>query len=301
MLSALGTIDALTLLSILVKTASYAATLLAAGSVLVAHGLARLSSRGRQALVRTAILAAMAAALFSILRLPLRAGFLMGGTLDGAMDPMVLGMVAESPLGTSIAVRIVGLMLICAIVRPGRIGPRLASVGAVLACVSFALRGHAYGAPGAIAGVLVSVHLLGLAFWIGALGPLLLAARREPSDRAGALAEEFGTKAIWIVGILVAAGTGTLALLGAATPSALATPYGQFFAIKLGLFAGILSLAAVHKFRLTPALSSGSPGSGDRLRRSILVETFLIALILGMTATLTALSSPPGLGAPSAS
>lgn len=294
MIAAAASADALTWLSIIVKAMTYAATLIATGGALVIVALKDLSQDGHAALRRSVVAAAVAAAVLSLLRLPLRAGFLMGGTLEGALDPMMLGMVAESPLGTSVALRLAGLALLLAILLPGRVGAWVAVFGAGLACVSFALRGHALGDPRLLLGTLVSVHTLGLAFWVGALAPLARAAQRETPALAGALADDFGTMALWIVGALVVAGAITLGLLGAARPAALATAYGQMFAVKLALFACVLWLAALNKLRLTPALRAAAPGAATRLRRSIVLEAGLIGLILVVTSALTTLSSPPG-------
>lgn len=293
MLNALAAADAVTWVSIVVKALAYAATLGAIGSVLVLAVLRDLSEGGRAALRRTASLSACAAALFTGLRLPLRASFLMGSTWDGAMDPMILGIVADSPLGTSIAVRLAGLALILCVLRRGRAGLWLACLGALLASVSFALRGHALGAPQALLGALISLHILCLAFWVGGFAPLMRAARCDPPALAGALAHAFGQKAIWAVGLLVLAGGITLVLFGAATPSVLFSPYGQMFAVKLVLFAGVLSLAAANKLSLTPALLASAPGAATHLRRSIGLEAILVTCILVTTATLTTVSAPP--------
>lgn len=296
MLAALTSADAVTWLSICVKTLAYAATLSAIGSVLVLVALRELSEHGRAALRLTAVASVLAAALFSALRLPVRASFLMGGSWDGATDPMILGMVADSPLGTSVALRLVGLALMLAVFWRARAGLVLAVMGACIASASFALRGHALGEPQIILGPLITLHILCLAFWVGGFAPLARAARLDPPERAGALAHEFGRHALWAVGLVVLAGGITLALLGAATPSALSSPYGQMFAVKLVLFAGVLALAAVNKLTLTPALLAGTPGAGARLRRSIGVEAALVAGILVTTAALTTLSAPPGSG-----
>ncbi|GGB43814.1 hypothetical protein GCM10011316_14720 [Roseibium aquae] len=293
MIAALASADALIWISIFVKTLAYATTLSAIGSVLVLVALRELSEHGRAALRLTAVASVLAAALFSALRLPVRASFLMGGTWDGATDPMILGMVADSPLGTSVALRLVGLALILAVLWRARAGLALALVGASIASASFALRGHALGEPQIILGALITLHILCLAFWVGAFAPMVRAARLDPPARAGALAHEFGRRALWAVGLVVLAGGFTLALLGAATPSALSSPYGQMFAVKLVLFAGVLALAAFNKLTLTPALSAGTPGTGARLRRSISVEAGLVAGILVVTAALTTLSAPP--------
>ena len=293
MLAALASADAVTWLSIFIKALAYAATLSAVGAVLVMASLRELSEGGRTSLSRTAALSAFAAAIFIALRLPLHASFLMGGTWHGAFDPIILGMVAKSPLGTSAALRISGLVLIPLVTWRKRVGLWLALLGALLASASFALRGHALGEPKMILGMLITLHILCLAFWIGAFAPLIRSTMFESSARVGILAHEFSSQALWVVGLLILAGGATLALLGAITPSVLSIPYGQIFAIKLILFAGVLLLAAGNKLLLTPALLASKPGANARLRRSICVEAALVVGILVTTAVLTTVSSPP--------
>jgi len=295
MLATLTSADALTWMSILVKALTYATTLVAAGSVLVACALRRLDAEMRRSLARIAVVSALAAAALSLLRFPVRASFLMGGSLDGALDPAILGMVADGPLGTSVTLRLIGLALILAILFPWRRAQWVAAAGAMVLAASFAFRGHALDEPRVLLGLLITVHILGLAFWIGAFAPLAQASARGEADIAGPLAQEFGAKALWVVGALVAAGALTLLLFGAATPTALATPYGQAFAVKLSLFAGVLSLAALNKMYLTRALLAATPGAGSRLRRSIGIEAALVGAILLTTAAVTTVTSPPGL------
>lgn len=301
MIATLASADVITWISILVKTLAYAATLVAAGSVLALISLRELTEDGRSALRRMAVIGALAAAVLSVLRIPLRASFLMGGSFDGAVDPMMLGIVAESPLGLSVIVRLIGLALVLALLIPVRGASGVALFGALLTCVSFALRGHALGDPRLLLGALITLHLAGLAFWLGAFAPLSRATRRETPAKAGALAHEFGTKALWVVAALVTAGAITLVLLGAAKPEALSSPYGQAFLIKLVLFAGVLGLAALNKVRLTPDLTAAVPGAARRLRRSIAVESVLVLAILVTTAALTTVTSPPSEQARSAS
>jgi putative copper resistance protein D len=65
--------------------------------------------------------------------------------------------------------------------------------------------------------------------------------------------------------------------------------------VKLALVAGLLSLAAFNKIRLTPRLSAGDTGAARSLERSIYAEMVLAALILLVTATITTLIGPPAL------
>ena len=301
MLSTVLDVGAVTGVEILVKTAAYAACLAAAGSALCRLALSRLDDGAARAMGRLAVAAALTAAALSALRIPVRASFLMGGTLSGALDPTILGMVVESPLGTSFQVRLAGLALICltALNRPA--GRVLAGLGAVLVCASFALRGHALEEPRPVLGILVSFHLLGLAFWVGIFAPLHRLAGRDPKA-AGALAAEFSAWAVRIVPALLAAGVALFVILTAGPITALGTPYGWFVAAKLVLLAPLLGLAAHNKLRLTPALEAGDRTAGPRLRRSIRVEALIVVAVLATTATLTTVSSPerPGDGAAAA-
>ena len=288
MFATLSSIDAAIWLSILVKAVAYATTVLAIGSVLILCLLRGLSADGQKMLRRIAVASAIAAAFFTALRLPLQASFLMGGTFEGALDPMILSLVVEGPLGSSVAVRLAGLALILPVIWR----PHFAILGALLAAISFALRGHVLGGPHLILGAFLCLHILALSFWVGAFAPLARSARVDPPAQAGALAQEFGVLALWAVAGLGVAGMGLLVLLGATTPDLLSTDYGQFIAVKLALFTGLLGLAALNKLDLTPALLDAKPGAGQSLRRSIGLETALVAGILLTTATLTTVSSP---------
>lgn len=292
MLSALATAEVVTWLSIVVKAVVYGATLVASGCVLVLLTLKGLPEPEIRSLRRLAGWSAVIAAVVSLLRLPLRASFLMGGTLEGAFEPMMLGMVSESPLGTAIALRILGLVLIFGIVLRGQYASWLATFGAFLAASSFAFRGHALEEPRILLGVLVTLHMVGLAYWFGGLAPLYRAAADPDPAVAGRLALEFGRKALWIVAFLSTAGLATLAILTGGTPAAALTAYGQFFVVKLAVFLAVLALAAWNKVRLTPALIRAEPGAGGRLRRSIRFEALLIAAVLLITATLTTITAP---------
>lgn len=292
MLNALASADAVTWLSIVVKALVYAIAFLAMGSVLSILTLRRLPASEVWKLRRMSVVWAIAAAVFSVLRLPLRASFLMGGTWQGATDPMMLTMVSDSPLGASIAVRLFGLALICAILLPARIGRPLAGLGVVIVAASFVVRGHALEEPRLLLASLITLHVLGLAFWIGAFAPLYRLSGEKTADIAGQVSHDFGRMAVWVVGALSLAGAVTLWLLTGHVLDALFTPYGQFFALKLGAFLAIIALAAWNKLHLTPALLRQEPGAGARLRGSIRMETALVALILLTTATLTTVSAP---------
>lgn len=291
MLSTVLDLDGATATEILVKTATCATCLAAAGSALAPLALSRLDDGTTRAVRRLAVAAAVAAAALSAARIPIRASFLMGGTFSGAFEPPILAMVVESPLGTSLGVRLAGLALICFAIL-NRPATRIAAgLGAALVCASFALRGHTLEEPRLALGLLVTLHLLGLAFWVGALAPLHRMAGAD-ARAAGALATEFSAWAVRVVPALVAAGVALFVILTGDPMAALDTSYGQLLAVKLLIFAPLLALAAFNKLRLTPALEAGARGAGVHLRRSIRLEALALLAILATTAALTTVVSP---------
>ena len=292
MLEAIASADLVTWLSIVVKTLVYAMAFLAMGSVISILTLRRLPASEVQALARLSVVCAVGCALLSLARLPLRASFLMGSTWEGATDPMILALVWESPLGFSIALRPVGLGMICAILLSSRHGRWLSCVGITLVAMSFVFRGHALQEPRLLLAVLITLHILGLAFWIGVFTPLYRLSGARMDTVAGHIAHDFGRMALGVVGLLALAGGVTLWLLTGGVVLPLSTPYGQFFAIKLGVFLATIGLAAWNKLRLTPALLLQDRGAGANLRQSIRLEGVCVAVILLTTATLTTVSAP---------
>ena len=286
-------LDGITAVSILVKAGAGLTSLVAAGSVLALLGLSRLDGPTARAVRRLAVVVAVIAAFVSALRIPVRAAFLTGGSPSGAFDPVILGMVADSPLGESLWVRLAGLALICLLVRNRRSVRLAAGVGAVLVCASFALRGHALSDPRLALAVLVTIHVVGMAFWIGVLPPLHRLVL-SGDEAAPAVAGEFGTKAVWVVAALLLAGVGQVVLLTGDPLAALSTLYGRILLAKLALVALLLGCAALNKLHLTASLRAGHPRARSRLLWSIRAEAVLVTAILVTTATLTTVTSPDG-------
>ena len=286
-------LDGVAVVSILVKAGAGFASLVAAGSAFALLGLSHLDDRSAHAVRKLAVAGAVTAALASALLVPARASFLMGGSLAGAFDPAIVGMVIDSPLGECLGVRLAGLSLICLLVAARRPVRLAAGAGAVLVCASFALRGHALNDPRLVLATLVTLHLMGVAFWIGVFAPLHRMVLTG-NDGAAALAEEFGRKAVWVVAGLVLAGAGLFVLLTGDPLAALPTLYGRILLAKLALIVLLLGFAALNRFRLTPGLRAGHPHARRRLVWSIRTEVVLVLAVLITTATLTTIASPDG-------
>ena len=280
-------------LAIAVKAASYALLLIASGSVLCPLTIDGVPLKERRFLYRFAAAIIPIALALIIARLMLEAVFLAGDDWAAALDTGLLALVANGALGQTLALQAVGLVLIAAGMIRGSTGAALSLIGVVLIAVSFTMSGHVGSTTEWHDDVLLVVHMLCLSFWVGVFLPLYRLSA-QPGDAAAVVAEDFGRKAIGVVIVLVIAGLITLNTLTGGLPAALQTAYGQLFAVKLGIFALVLLLAAINKRALTPALTNDRPGSGRAMRRSLAVEGSAIGLIVVVSATFTTLTGPGG-------
>ena len=289
-MTGLAPIDGLAVLAILAKALDYGAALMAIGGVL--FGLL-FASRADAAVLSLARRLAIAAALIGLavlaLRFGIRAARISGMGFEGATDPMMLGFVWESPLGTAAVWRGLGWVAILAILIP-RVGQWIALAGSLAVAVSFAQVGHTLGEPRGALAILLVLHLLAAAFWVGALAPL----RRAALSPEGAdLLHRFGTIAAFGVAILILAGTALAYLLSESLAALLGTAYALGLLLKVAIVAALLGLAALNKVRLVPALRADKPGAIQVLRRSISWEMLAVVLILLATATITSVTTPP--------
>ena len=284
--------DGATVATVAVKALAYLASLGAAGSALALASLSTLDGDTRRAVRRLGLGGVLVAGPASAAVIPMGAVYLAGGSWAGAADSALVGMVAASPVGESLGVRLAGLVLVAVFFISRKVPVPVAVSGAVVVCASFAFRGHVLAEPRLVLGALVTAHLLGLAFWIGAFAPLYRLAGHAVPARAGTAAAEFGRRALWVVPAVAVAGVCLLVLLAGNPLDTLATPYGGLLAVKLAVFLLLLGLAAFNRLRLTPALLAGDAGAAVRLRRSIGLELACVLVIVAVTATLTTIASP---------
>ena len=110
--------------------------------------------------------------------IPLQASYLVG-EWSAIQDPMMLQFAWESPLGDSLLLRGFGLLLIFAAIRPEKLSLGISTLGCGLVALSFAFQGHTLSEPRWLLVALITVHLLGLIFWIGGFTPLAWLAKRQ--------------------------------------------------------------------------------------------------------------------------
>lgn len=279
--------------AILAKLMLYIGVMGATGLVIIRIAfpnlVSPLSSRIRMQTVLLAGLVVVAAGFGFALR-----GAALTGGADGMIDPEMLGLLWQTPVGDVLIYRVAGAALIIAGMFIPRVGLWIALAGGTIALWSFAKIGHVPDLPQTGVGPLLLLHLLGIAFWIGVLGPLRRLSRQpEHLENAARLGHRFGQVAAVIVPVLILAGLLLAWLLLGDLWALVSTGYGQALVIKLLLVVIVLALATANKLRFVPAIQAGDSKAAQHLVRSIEIETAVILGVLAATATLTSALTLP--------
>jgi copper transport protein len=159
----------------------------------------------------------------------------------------------------------------------------LAAVALACAGLTLTASGHAATAsPALLARAAIFMHGTAIAFWLGALMPLAILVGHAKGGALPAL-NMFSRIAVPVVALLALSGV-ALSIVELETPSALVeTGYGVVLLVKLVLVTGLLTLAALNRMRLVPALAADG-GASRPLRRSILLECATALAVLGVVA-----------------
>lgn len=259
------------------------------------------SANARGPLVRMLLVVSGIGILVILLFFLLQVGQVNQNGLAGMVDGFMIGLLAQTPIGTGVALRLAGFVLIglLLIIYRGKLtgasSPLLPSnlvflwsVGVLLCCAGFAVLGHVANLDW-FAQTLIGLHVLLIGMWIGALYPLFLLCRTEPASAIAPLMKRFGDYAWGITLGLIVAGGYLLTRLLEAPSELLTTAYGRLILLKIVLVLCLLALAALNKFRLVPALQSAGAAP---LQRSIRGEMLLAFVILVVTAVLSTATSP---------
>lgn len=258
------------------------------------------------------VVAALVVALGSLAALVAQTA-VMAGSLSEAVKPASLSfMVTGTALGAAMVLRAVvallGLVAVGAL-KPGRALWVLTVAAGLFVVASFGWTGHgaATEGPGGLLHLAADIiHAVAAALWLGALAALttLLLRRAAPDDLAIHRAlHGFARLGTLAVGLLVVTGlVNSWFLVGPARIGDLgASLYGQLLIGKLVLFALMLLLAAGNRFHLTPVLGAVLAGGADprpalqRLRRSVVTETLVGAVLLALVAVMGTLAPPSAL------
>jgi putative copper resistance protein D len=267
-------------LSLALRAVSFVLLLGAAGTPIFQALFGRLLSDSAAPISRSGWWFAVGALVF-VIGHQLLEGARMAGEMGGVAAPEMQLAALRTSAGWAFALQVVGLVLIAA--RPAGL------TGTALALAAFTLTGHTSTTPNRLAGAaLLVLHLLTVAFWLGSLWPLYIAATRETPATAAQLIDAFSRKAVWLVPIILLAGVG-LAVLLVPDLATFQRPYGQLLLAKVAGFTILMALAAGNKWRFGPECAQGRTA---RFKRAVVAEYIVICIVLAITATLTMFFSP---------
>lgn len=216
------------------------------------------------------------------------------GDYTGIIDPEMLSLIWRTQSGTVLLIQMVGLSIIMLGLLLGAHGKQFAATGGAIAIYSFVTIGHIADQDNWFFTIILFLHLLVAALWIGILTPLQRLASEENSlDAAAQLGERFGAFATVIVPVLIIVGMIMTWRLVGSLNAMVHTTYGLALLSKFAVVAILLSLAAFNKLRLVPAMLNGDFNASQRLSRSIQLEWIAVSLILLVTAILTSVVTLP--------
>jgi copper transport protein len=277
---------------LVIRALTYVGALLAVGLALFLILFGRYPAVNSRAVARPAIAAALVGAVATAAGAAVQSAMLADGLAD-ALDPAALVSVLGTGFGLAVLVRMGGLVVLLVALTRRDFSPVLGAAGALAVAASFAFTGHTVRLDSPVLSALLVFHLLAVAFWTGSFIPLVRATWGNDVAATQELMRAFSALAVVLVPGLVAAGAAIAWFLVGEWTALVTTPYGLALSAKITLVAGMLALAAVNKWRLVPALSTGRAAVA-RLRRSILLEAALALAVIVATTALTSVPPPNG-------
>lgn len=151
---------------------------------------------------------------------------------------------------------------------------------------SFIVIGHSTKG-GILTQSLVTIHLIGLSYWIGSLLPLKKMCNIADFKELKTITHSFGNYAVFYILALLIAGSIFSLILISDISNLSNTIYGNVLMIKM-LFAMLLiSLGALNKLFLVPRLDINNATTIIKLKKSINVEMIIVLIIFFLTSLLT--------------
>jgi putative copper resistance protein D len=194
------------------------------------------------------------------------------------------------------------LLLALLLVALSALPPRYEFAGAtatiaLLTLVGLGWVGHAAmesGEVGLAHKINQMVHLAAAGLWLGGLVPLGMLLRRALAANGAPLLPlarlalpHFSQMGYAAVALLALTGVVNSALLVGGFAALAETPYGRLLLVKIALFAAMVALALLNRFRLLPRLGDRATAPTLRaLARSVAIEQALGLAILAVVAVL---------------
>ncbi|WP_342711404.1 copper resistance protein CopC [Bradyrhizobium sp. B124] len=157
------------------------------------------------------------------------------------------------------------------------------AVAMICVGLSLAVSGHATTAsPQWLTRTALFIHGVGLAFWMGALGPLAVLAWQRKDSLLRVLGR-FSTLAVPVVALIALSGLALAVVQLESFGALIDTGYGNILLVKLVLVSLLLTLAVLNRLVFTPAIAREFHRTRP-LQRSIALEFVLMIAILGLVA-----------------
>jgi putative copper resistance protein D len=279
-------------ISVAIRALSFIALMQAAGAALFIALFGDTLSNSRHAIQRMSFWSAMIGIVLVVLHHSLEAGRMAGeftGVTNGTLQQLSL----HSATAAANTLRLLGLALIALCVsRNGKRWRILGVAGTMIIAAAFVLVGHSsmHQFRWLLAPLLL-LHVAIVAFWFGSLLPLYMVAKHEGMAVSGTLIEAFSALAVRTVPVIAIAGL-IMAWILLPTVNALLEPYGLLLLTKVMVFAMLMVLAALNKWRFGPAIARGQIIAIIAFQRSVMLEYGLMCCVLAVTAIMTGLFSP---------
>ncbi len=251
----------------------------------------------KKTIINYMLLGAVFGTFSSIASFFIQVGSFANTGLQGIIDPIFLKILLHSPVGTiqitrTLCFSIVAVLLIAKKYRwssqqtshPSWAEGAIIALASLVIVTSFSQLGHVTNLS-LFAQILISIHIVVMSLWMGALFPLWMLSRTIEGMPLKDSMHLFGRIAAMIVGLLVVCGLTVAIMLLKDIHILLTTPYGHGFILKLALVASILLLAAFNKWYFTPRLEHSR--FAKQLSYAILFEMSLGFSILLVTGYIT--------------
>jgi copper transport protein len=166
--------------------------------------------------------------------------------------------------------------------RPIRIV--LVGIAVIALGAMFIATGHVTTAePRAVSRFALLVHVVCIAFWVGALAQLLILMQKETCD-VGRAVKRFSRIIPLPVAALIASGAIVAVFQLDRVDALWRTDYGNVLTIKLAILLAVFGIAAVNRFVLTPALLGGSDQARRQFSGTLIAELALVLMVLAIVA-----------------
>lgn len=184
---------------------------------------------------------------------------------------------------TAIAAEVALLVGIVAIAAKSPVAARAVSLAGLIGIgLALALSGHVGTAePRWLTRSAVFLHGVGVAFWIGALAPLMVALRTDEGRR---LLARFTRLAPYPLAVLVVSGIGLAVVQLDRVDALWTTRYGAVLVCKLAAVTALLGLAAINRYALAPRFQAQGIVAARPLAITIKIELALVLAILALVA-----------------